>query len=233
MKKLLVIAACVSMLCPAFVQAAGTATVTGTMGRTAHVYWQNESLVLRQPAHFEPARVMLRGGHVYFVYSPGTSPRVVEMSGMLNKLRQAQGTGQRPLSKLLNARISVEATGQTETVAGIKGHVFRVTVLNDDRSKTYRTVLTDNPTVESLTRLVADRASSVMGEQAHWVARAFSALPDAYHGVLKFGQVFQLTRVTSKDPANRRFELPAQPVSYVQAMIMRMADQMFGSGKTQ
>lgn len=219
-------------LLPAVALAAGMATVTNRQGETGHVYWQNGTIVLSRLGGNMPASVMLRDDEVYFIFPPDTEPRVVEMSGMVDMARAMASKARQPASGFLGRITSVAPTGKTVTIAGIEGRVYDVTVVSDGQSKTYRTVLTDNPAVVRLTELVVARAKSILGEQGDVVARYLSAFPDDYRGILKLGREFRFTSVTSEDPPDRRFELPAEPVPFAQAMIMKFAEQTLDRGKS-
>lgn len=222
MKKSILLSICLAALIPGMVQAAGMATATTANNGTGHIYWQNETIVVDAPPGKQLAAFMLRQDDIYFIYPPGTKPRVVEMSGMLGMLRSMQSSSN-GLTGLMGRITSVKATGETETVAGIEGRVYRVTLARDGKSKTYEVVLTDNPTVVELTGIAMARMVSVLGDQSAVMESYVSALPEDYRGILRIGDRFQLTAVSSENPPDKRFQLPAEPVSFAQAMVQQIA----------
>lgn len=221
MNKIIALCAGMLLLLPMFATAAGMATVAGN-GRTGHVYWQNGTLVLRQPDNARLSGIMVTGGHVYFIHPPGSTPRVVGMSGMMGMLQSMTGRAGRLPGDYLGRITAVEFTGDTETVAGIKGRVYRITMVRDGGSRTWRVVLTDHPVVVELTRLVINRARTLFGKRGAVIARYSAALPDAYGGILKFGNRFRLTGINGGNPADKWFRLPADPVPFARAMFLKM-----------
>lgn len=236
MKNAILLGTALILLLPAVALAAGMATLVNKKGETGQVYWQNGVVVFNQPASGKakgkPERVMLKNDDVYFIFGPGAKPRVIEMSGLVDMFRAMASKAQQDSGGILGKITSVEATGKTETVAGIGGRVYKVTIVQDGESKTYRTVLTDNSTVVKLTEIVIARAISILGDQGGVVERYLSAFPEDSRGVLKLGKRFHFTKVSSANPPDKWFQLPAEPTSFAQAMMMKMAEQMSNSGKS-
>jgi len=218
-KRYLLTALLVAALLPACVLAAGSATVT-TNGTQAQVYWAN-GMIRMNPGN-SPGYMILRDGRIYSVTDQGGQTRVIDMTGMVQAASgMAQsGNAQLPLDATVE---SVVATGETATVAGIKGRVYEVTLTTKKgETRTQTLVLTDNPRVVEMTQAYMTALRSFIGPEK--MGQLMQQLPADDRGLLRAGTDYRLTSISGAAPSAALFELPAEPSSLadmLQDMIQR------------
>ncbi len=210
-------------LAPGVALAAGTATFAGKDGKPMHVAWRAGDM-LRMDVPGQSTYMIARDGKLYSVADDNGTPRVIEMSGML-KAMTAMASNSSGNGKLLDSQVqSVQPTGKTPTVAGIKGVQYRVTVKQGDgTSKTVDMVLTDNPLVVEMTHAYVTTFEPMVGDNRmdHWLAK----LPAGERGVLQVGNEFRLTSISGDTPPASDFTLPAKPQN-IGDMMQKMLRQM-------
>lgn len=210
-------------LVPGMALAAGTATFAGKDGKAMHVEWRSGGL-LRMDAPGQAAYMIARDGKLYSVTESNGTPRVIEMTDML-KAMTAMANKSAGDKQLLDAQVeSVQATGQSPTIAGIKGQQYRVTVKESDgTSKTIDMVLTDNPLVVEMTHAYVTTFEPMVGDNRmdHWLAK----LPAGKRGILQVGDQFSLKSISANAPPASAFTLPAKPQS-IGDMMQKMLKQM-------
>lgn len=117
---------------------------------------------------------------------------------------------------------SVEATGASETVAGIEGRVYRITTTDPSgKTETIEAVLTDDPLVVAMSEGYMGAMRAMLGED---IGKFMAALPDDDRGLLRVGDDFRLKAISGEEQPASLFELPAEPVSF--------AEMMQGLGRT-
>lgn len=207
-----------SLLLPMAAFGGGTA-VFNSGDKITHISWQDAHTVRigdRQASHY----MLIRDGKAYSVYKQGGHVRVMDLSnlfkGFAKHARKKQG--RTSIAVVIN---DVQATGETVTIAGIQGRVYRVTVTKPNgETKIRRSVLTDNPLVIEMTRAYMGAMWQLLGIKTF--KEFMGSLPEDYRGVLKIGDSMRLQAISSETPPASAFELPAEPQSLGQIMKQRM-----------
>ncbi|MBI1417935.1 MAG: hypothetical protein GC146_11990 [Limimaricola sp.] len=212
MKHALALTALVPLLSAGIAQAGGHAEVAAPDGsaRTVAIDW-NDAGDVRVLSPGAPGYILEKDGTVYSVSKQGEDWLVVDMV-KLNAARKAAGAStMQPLYKTITA---ISPLGQSETVAGITGHRYRVTWEENGKSTTETWVLTDNPAVVKMSHLFSEAMSAAYdydGKAAENQAAFFDALPADEQGLLRSGATGQLTAFSSQSPDPQVFDLPAPP----------------------
>lgn len=206
---------------PTVAFAGGTATLqTGAEGGRhsvmMNIAWQNEQ-TFRMQAEGQPAYFIVRDGKAYSVSMHNGQPMVMDMGAMMSMMR-GQGGGPAGANRpTIPEPGSFEATGKTETVAGVKGRVYRVQWTDEDgRRRTQDVVLTDDPVVVEMTRAYFGAIGSMFGGDDP--QRFADAMPGDDTGMLRAGDDFRVTAISGENPPDSRFELPAPPMDLQQMM---------------
>jgi hypothetical protein len=206
---------------PALAIAGGKATLQAASGTghatTIHIEWQN-SRTLRMQTDGGPSYFIARDGKAYSVTMNDGRPMVMDMASMMSMMRGA------PKGGAVGAKApafadpgSFEATGATETVAGVKGDVYRMQWTDaHGKHKTQDVVLTDDPTVVEMTRAYFGSVSSMFGNSD--ASRFQDKMPGNDQGLLRVGDQFRVESISHENPADSRFKLPAKPMSLQQMM---------------
>ncbi|MGB6241296.1 MAG: hypothetical protein WBF69_02310 [Castellaniella sp.] len=191
-----------------FAWAGGTAQVQAG-GNTAQLAWQTQGAV-RLGQTSRPDYLLVRDGKAYSVSVRGGAPVVMEVGGLLQGLDALAQS--RPNQYLPERVEQIKDLRKTETVAGILGHTYQLTVA-DAQGKTHVTdaVLTDDPRVVDMSNSYLDSMRTLLGPAK--VQQLAGALPADRRGILRLGNDFVLQSISGQEPAADRFVLPAQPVN--------------------
>lgn len=209
---------------PGCVLAAGSATITADGNRT-QIDWKN-AMIRVDPGN-SADYVILRDGHVYSITTSNDQTRVMDMTGMVQMIRSlAQSSSRVPIP--FDATIdAVKATGASKTIAGIKGHVYKVTLTDaKGRAQTRSLVLTSDPRVVEMTNAWLQALPPVLGDAR--VAQIRQALPAKDRGLLEVENDYRLVAISNTTPDTARFKLPAQAASLsdmVKMLIRRNTQQ--------
>lgn len=199
-------------LLPAAVWAGGVATIQSG-GENMKIAWQDDGAV-RMDTSDAGQYMIMRDGKMYSVSMQNGQPMVMELSGMLKAMAKSQ---KQPEGTLVGHVDKVEATGASETIAGIEGRVYRITTTGPDgKTETVETVLTDNPLVVAMTKAYMEALLGMMAPEA--AESLMAALPDDDRGMLRSGTDFKLTSISADAPDPSQFELPAEPKSLAKMM---------------
>jgi hypothetical protein len=193
--------------------AAGTATIASSDGETMTFEYRDDAL-LRVGVE-ESSYMLVRDNTLYIVSNEGGEPMVIDASSMMKGF---SGMVQQAAPSATTAEfVSLEKTGRSETVAGIKGEVYMLTTRQDGEESTQEVVMSDDK------RAIEFRdALFIMG---HAAMEAFGEyqlrddnkdvqkqLADMNLGVLRVGQEMTVKEISSDSVAAARFELPAEPM---------------------
>ncbi|HET8597988.1 MAG TPA: hypothetical protein VFM22_09520 [Castellaniella sp.] len=206
------IPAVLSILCAALVspaaRAGGTATVLAGQ-ETSTLAWQTGG-PMRMDQQDGRNYLLVREGKAYSVTYRGQTPVVMEIGGLLQGLGALAQS--RPNQYLPDRVDKVEDLHKTETVAGIQGHVYRLTVTDTQgKSHVSDAVLTDQPRVVDMTETCLQTLQRVLGgETAH---KLTASLPAQRRGILRLGRDFVVKSISAQEPPASQFALPAQPTS--------------------
>lgn len=199
-----------ALLIPLTALASGTATVESN-GQTSKLYWQDDG-ALRMGMGQKDGYAIIRDGKTYSVTSDDGSPVVMDISGMMQAFAGMAGDAadsQSPFGSI----DAVKTTGASETVAGIKGQVYQITVTDaQGATRTMETVLTDDPLVREMTRAYITGIATMFGSD-QIETQFLGKLPADKQGLLRSGEDFKLVSISDKKPSADVFKLPAQPTS--------------------
>ena len=201
---------------PMLAMAAGTATIEGKSVEgdgAITIMWQDDGAMRINADPSSPENYMIvREGKIYSVFNNDGTPMVMEMGGMLKAFGAIANDLQEGGQTIPAGIESVEATGKTETVAGIKGHVYKVTVVNDDgTTKTDDAVFSSDANVTEMTRIYMETMLSIFDQSDP--ESFLQALPDNERGLLRYGQEYRLASISGQAPAADQFTLPAKPTN--------------------
>lgn len=165
---------------------------------------------LRMDIPRPPAEILLRQGQLYAITQVGGVPIVADVAN-LDQLAQRLGQGAQ-LSGRIDRQLarsvqSFKATGQYETVAGVRGEIYRI-VWRDTQGieHTDQAVLSSAPAVVELTRALQNLSAA-----AHKGGDARSAeVIRRGLGVLRYGPAYRLISLSDTPPAATDLEFPAQ-----------------------
>lgn len=141
---------------------------------------------------------LLRDGKKYWIDQSQSAAKVMDLPAM------TADSDSRDKSK---NPFSIEATGASETIAGIEGRVYKVTItVPDVGSHSFETVHTDDPLVVEMTRAYFNATGGMLASDAF-----HDSLPDDDHGLLRKGDELRLDSISRTDLPESTFELPAKP----------------------
>lgn len=195
--------------------AGGSATVIAdrATGPVALAWRDSETVRLDMPGH--PGYMIVRDGRAYLVSSAAGQPVVMSMASMAQFL-YGPNKPQVPATAANAAAVGgIEATGRSETVAGIDGEVHEVSWTDaEGNQRTDEAVLTQDPATVAMTAAfrgfvrAVSRATGVDNPDALGEALAARGL-----GILRFGQRYRLKALSAKAPDPASFALPTQPLA--------------------
>ncbi|WP_435106403.1 hypothetical protein [Arhodomonas sp. AD133] len=195
--------------------AAGTATLemenTTKQSMESMSYVWNDAGAARMGMPGEAGYMVVRDGATYMVSGSGADAMVIDL-GSLQKMmgdKQKSGTGFGDTEV-----ISVDATGETETVAGISGEVYDLKWRQEGSVEEARAVLSDHPLAFELTRGWATMADAFgTGPEADKDG-LMRMLMDRELGLLKVEGKFEIAEISDTEPDAALFELPAEPMTF-------------------
>lgn len=203
-------------LTPLPLLAAGSATIKSG-AEISEISWLDTQTV-RMDLAAEGGYMVLREGKIYMVYTDpeGGMPPVMEVGDMMQGLVEALANDDDmndSASPLSQRTASVEKTGKTETVAGIKGDVYDVAFVDGKGETSHQTVvLTSDALVTEMTTAYFAVSGAMMGSER--VAEFTDALPRKQRGLLRMGDDMVLQAISKEAPTANAFELPAEPVNF-------------------
>jgi len=192
---------------------AGTATVTSAEGDSMTFEYRDGGL-LRLSTGDPDGYMVLRDDTLYVVAMNDGEPMVINASSMMQSY---SGLIKAAAPSVTTAEVvSLDETGRAETVAGIRGDVYELTVIEDGRERTQEIVMSDDPrAVEFRDALFA---MSVIGqellndEQRRESEDLSSRLKGLDMGVLRVGADMTVTAIDDNEVPESRFALPAEPM---------------------
>ena len=200
-----------------FWAAAAVAGVVGEWqvrgGQSIKVEYQSDTAV--RLSFGEGSGLLIKDDRQYLLQKMGNDWRVVDLStlqqmGPLLQMLSQQASG--GAVDLQPPEVSVEPLEERQTVAGIEGQVYRITVQpRDGKPQEVLAVLTEDRRVTALQRAlvaVAQQQLQSMG-LGEMVPNAVVQVQDK--GLLRYGKEFELKWVEAREIPPSRFELPAKP----------------------
>ncbi|MBY6029027.1 hypothetical protein KUV41_06615 [Halomonas sp. DP8Y7-1] len=204
------LAACLLCMSP-MVLADGQATLvdgSGDPDSAVTARWIGDQLRLDFPRHAAKGYLLLRDGKGYAVTNFGGQPVVLGIRDLQSIAGQLGGQDMSQLGSYQAQQVlALEPTGSTESVAGIEGDVYRLDWINRDGDRRQDSlVLSQRGEVRELLQVV-DRYQRIMTGQPDPVA---AQLEQRGLGILRFGDKFQVSQLTSTPPDAAALTLPAQ-----------------------
>lgn len=195
---------------------AGSATVESPNGeRMVFEYADGNKLRLNTPQ--QDTYMLVRDNTLYAVSYNNGQPMVVNASTMMKGFASmAKMTEQAAPAGATAEVISIEATGRRETVAGIRGEIYKITTREEGDSITQEVVMSSDARAlefrDALFTMI--RASTeAMDEELRRNSEDFrKRLGSMNMGILRYGTEMKLAAIDGDTVAAARFELPAKPV---------------------
>ncbi|MDN3524623.1 hypothetical protein QWY79_05010 [Halomonas sabkhae] len=180
------------------------------------VRWAGDKLRMDFPDQSQAGFMLLREGKGYMVTQMQGQTMVMDMAKM-KEMAENMGGGQAETMTGQQAQQvdSLEATGGTETIAGLEGEVYNIQWT--DKSGTRHDdelVLTDDAQVREMMAAFHDYQRSMTGEPDPIATE----LQDRELGMLRFGDRFQLAELSDSTPDATIFELPENAKSFEDMM---------------
>ena len=170
----------------------------------------------------QPAHVLAIDGKAWGVAAVAGQSVSMDLESLAKLLGQDSGLTRLGPNTVVPAQLTaLERTGQTETVAGIQGEVYRVSWQDSNgRPHIDEAVFTGDAVVQEMQAALVDgmsraiaRGTGVTGhEQAH------QELQRRGLAVLRFGDDFRLESIERVEQPDDRFALPRKPVDLRQLM---------------
>ncbi|WP_148044758.1 hypothetical protein [Stagnimonas aquatica] len=162
--------------------------------------------------------LIFRDGKAYTVGDMDGQPFVMEMGAMMKMAGQmaAQGAPRDGLDDVA-AYHGLSATGRSETVAGLRGEVYRLdyTTRSGDR-QSKEMVLTANTTAREMTEALSAFGTAMQAAAGIVEPEGSLQLQAEFQrrglGLLRVGDEFRVLSLSTSKPAAARFELPAEPM---------------------
>ncbi|WP_439106131.1 hypothetical protein [Congregibacter sp.] len=193
---------------------AGSATVASKDGGSSTFEYNEQFLRVGIPG--QGGYALVRDGSIYTVMQQDGNTLVIDAGSAM----KGMGGGAAPaVPSQFNSKIeSLENTGRSETVAGIKGEVYQLNSKDENGNlQSEEVVLSDDPRALEL----RDALFLMVGVAAQLTAEGTvdntqsikKALADINSGILRYGQEMTVTSIDGDAVDASRFELPAAPLN--------------------
>ncbi|GEN24848.1 hypothetical protein HCU01_27970 [Halomonas cupida] len=170
--------------------------------------WAGEQLRVDFPEHAARGYLLMRDGKGHVVTNISGQTVVLGIRDVQSMLGQLGGVDSSQLGSYQAQSVtSLTATGESETVAGLQGDVYLLDWVNKD-GEAHEDRLVLSPTPAALELLgVFDRYQQILTGRADPVA---ATLREHGLGILRFGDRFQVSALSSNSPDPSAFALPSQ-----------------------
>lgn len=166
-------------------------------------------------------------GYGYSVVREGKLYSVMRMDGqwmVLEAGEMVEGLAAMVLEDMPELQVrsaKIDKAGGSETVAGIRGDLYRLTVVDGNGdTETSELVLTSDSLVTELTQIANSwDQGGVAGARSE---KLMAAMPRGKRGMLRWGDQFELVSISTEAPDAGLFELPAKPQSMAEMMQQMM-----------
>ena len=184
------------------------------------VRWAGDNLRLDFPEQQE-GYMLLQGDKGYMVAEAEGQKIIMDLSTLKD---MAEGMSGEQLNEAAARTLeSLEATGDTETVAGIEGEIYNIQWTdNGGNSHDETIVLSDNAQARELLDAFHSYQKSLMGKPDP-IAQA---LEERGMGMLRQGDSFLIISMTDATPDASIFSLPEDAVTFEEMMQKAMQDAM-------
>ncbi|MEO0436181.1 MAG: hypothetical protein AAF098_04675 [Pseudomonadota bacterium] len=192
---------------------AGTATVKSSEGDSITYEYSRDAV--RMGPEDSGTYSIIRDGKMYAVIVEDGETMVMDASSMLKSFAPMfKDSAPDEFSAEL---VSMKKTSRKETVAGVEGRVYEVTVKTESgEERTEELVLSTDRRAREFTDalfLMTKSFSEIGGEKAAKQAEEFrDRLDELDSGFLRYGSDMVITSIDSNKVSSERFELPAEPM---------------------
>ncbi len=192
----------------------GTAMIASDGAQTQVEFLEPDKLRVAEPN--TGGYMLMTDGKLYTVITEGGQTMVFDVVAAMASMgdaMQQEGFWDEEIQSVQ----SVEATGETEWVAGIEGEVYEMTFTNGQgQTETSTLVLSDNAQVAALTRVMHRMTEILIGAGGSQMPQSVRDMEKHVLGknlgVLRQGSDFQLAMINDDAPDASRFVLPAEPM---------------------
>ncbi|MBB3190538.1 hypothetical protein [Halomonas cerina] len=198
----------------------GQATLQSGSGQnhaTMEVHWAGSDLRMDFPGQDQAGFMLFKDGKGYMVSNMQGQTVILELA-KLKAMAEGMGGGESQAaiaSQQASEVTALEPTGETETVAGVEGDVYRMTWTDKGGTSHEDTlVLSDAAAVRELSERFDAYQQSVTGEPD----AIATTLADRELGLLRFGERFRLTSLSDASPSPEAFELPEDALTMEEMM---------------
>ncbi|WP_163559358.1 hypothetical protein [Halomonas sp. NO4] len=196
----------------------GQATMESGSGQnhaTMEVSWAGDNLRMDFPGQPQAGFMLLKEGKGYMVSEMQGQTVIMEMA-KLKAMAEGLGGNDAAIAGQQASEVNtLEASGETETVAGIEGEVYQLTWTDKAGNRHEdELVLSDDTRVRELSAGF-DAYQQSMTDEPDAIA---VALAERELGLLRFGDRFRLTSLSDESPDASRFELPEDAQSFEEMM---------------
>ena len=205
---------------------AGAADVRSSEGGQMKFEYRDD--LLRITTDGQQGYMVVRDGEIYMVTNAEGQVMVLSLSQAMG-LMGSQASAAKP-STVEGKLLSLEPTGGTETVAGIKGEVYRVRFIDQDgKERSSDLVLSGDPRARefqgAMYTMIRGFARAA-GKPVEGPEELQARLTKMNKGTLRFGEDMWVTAISDRDVDPGRFALPAEPTD------MSAMSGMFGGGQS-
>ena len=158
--------------------------------------------------------MIMRDGKIYSAVTSDGQTVVIDMADM-SKLASSFSNQDQSTELFYSKLISLDKTGKTESIAGIKGDVYTMVWDDNGTPRTSEIVLSQDKAVVDYTRAwinFGDRMADIFDIQRESENDLRDTIVDEKVGILRMDDQFILTSLTTKRPSPATFELPAEPM---------------------
>lgn len=196
------------ILLPFSVMAAGTALIK-TDEDVAKISWKDaETALLQQEG--EDDSIIIRDSKAYMITHQGGKPMVMDLSEM-TELLMAFVDDETIQAEIPTGIEKIKATGESKTIAGVKGDVYEATIKTaNGETEDVTLVLTNDKTVAELTEVYTYVLTTLL--KFDGIEQVLADLPKDHKGVLALDDTYVIQEIDGATPKDDLFELPAKPV---------------------
>lgn len=181
------------------------------------ISWAGDNLRMDFPE--QQGYMLIQGDTGYMIAETDGQKIIMDLSTLKS---MAEGMGSEQIGEDAARTLdSLDATGETETVAGIEGEAYRIQWTdNAGNSHDETIVLSDNAQARELLDAFHNYQKSLMGEPDP-IAQA---LEERGMGMLRQGDSFLIVSMSDATPDTSRFDLPEDGVTFAEMMQEAMQD---------
>lgn len=207
---------------------AGSATLSSKDGESSTFEYNDKYLRISIPG--QDGYALVRDGSIFTVMQQDGRTLVIDAGSAMKGMGAGVASA---VPGQFNSEIgSLDATGRSETIAGIKGEVYQLNFVDEDgNEQTEEMVLSDDPRAlefrDGLFLMVGVAANLTSDGNTDNTKSIQKALGEMNSGILRYGQEMVVTAIDGDTVDASRFELPAEPLNLqgIGAMLGSMSQQ--------